>query len=864
MKTSKKVSKTAPKKDDFPIVGIGASAGGLEALEQFFGNMPKDSGMAFVVIQHLDPDHVGIMPELLQRTTEMKVIQARDLLKVKPDYIYVIPPNKSMSILNGKLHLFAPVETRGLRLPIDIFFRSLADDRLDKSIGIILSGMGSDGSLGIKAIKGKNGLAAVQDPVSAKFDSMPRRAIEAAVPDIIASAGDLPAKLIDWLKFIPSAKAEAEPGEKDRSCLDKIIILLRDQTGHDFSLYKKNTLFRRIERRKGIHQLDKISSYVRFLQENPKETEILFKELLIGVTKFFRDEHVWVKLKESILPDLINVLPDNYVMRAWVPACSTGEEAYSLAIIFKEIMEKNENHKKLSLQIFATDIDHDSIDIARKAYFPGKITEDVSSDLLKRYFTVEAKGYRVKNVIREMIVFAPHNVTKDPPFTKLDFLACRNMLIYMEPELQKKLISLFNYSLNSGGILLLGTSETLGVLNEGFIELDSKLKFFKRSASASISQLTNFPSFIYRRKELTNSKKTSQKGVENIQTLTDQILLQQFSPASVLTNDKGDIIYITGRTGKYLEPVAGKANWNIHAMARQGLDRELPGLFRTATQSKDAVTVRNIKIEAGADIHYVDITVQRLENPELLRGMLITVFNDVRAEIAHKTVTDKTRKQKSKADQNEFEAELKKNNEELQIIREEAQTSQEELQSTNEELQSTNEELQSTNEELTTSKEEMQSLNEELQTVNAELQSKINDFTRTNDDMKNLLNSTEIATLFLDRDLNIRRFTDHVVNIFKLRNVDIGRPFTDLVNDLQYPEIKSHALQVLKTLIFMETAIETNDKRWFNIRIMPYRTTDDRIDGLVITFNDITIAKKLEIELQKQLKTNKLKTGIKK
>ena len=605
--------------------------------------------------------------------------------------------------------------------------------------------------------------------------------------------------------------------------------------------------------------MDKIGSYVRFLQENPKEVEILFKEMLIGVTRFFRDEPVWVKLKESILPDLIKELPDNYVLRAWVPACSTGEEAYSLAIVFKEIMEKNENHKKITLQIFATDIDLDPIYIARKAYFSGKISEDVSPERLKRYFSVEGKGFRVNNVIREMIVFAPHNVTKDSPFTKLDFLACRNMLIYMEPELQKKLISLFNYSLNPCGILLLGTSETLGVINEGFIELDSKLKFYKRSASASITQLTNFPSFIYRRKELTISKKTPLKAVGNIQTLADQILLQQFSPASVLANDKGDIIYITGRTGKYLEPVAGKANWNIHAMAREGLDRELPGLFRTAMQSPDPVTVRNIKIEAETETYFVDVTVQRLEKPDSLKGMIMVVFNDVRAELVKKTGIGKTRKQSSIAHQNEFEAELKKNNEELQIIREEAQTSQEELQSTNEELQSTNEELQSTNEELTTSKEEMQSLNEELQTVNAELQSKISDFTRTSDDMKNLLNSTEIATLFLDKDLNVRRFTDHVVNIFKLRNVDIGRPFTDLVTDLQYPEIKSHALHVLKNLTSMETAIETHDKRWFNIRIMPYRTTADRIDGLVITFSDITIAKKLEIELQKQIKKSNKK-----
>ena len=855
MKKSTKATKTAPKKNDFPIVGIGASAGGLEALEQFFGNMPKDSGMAFVVIQHLDPDHKGIMPELLQRTTEMKVIQARDLIKVKPDCVYVLPPNKSMSILKGKLHLFAPVETRGLRLPIDIFFRSLAEDRLEKSIGIILSGMGSDGSLGMKAIKENNGITAVQDPASAKFDSMPRRVIETVRADIIAPAQDLPAKLIKFLKFIPPAKAEIEPDEKDRNNIDKIIILLRDQTGHDLSLYKKNTLFRRIERRKGIHQLEKISSYVRFLQENPKEVELLYKEMLIGVTRFFRDEAVWEKLKESILPDLINAMPDNYVMRAWVPACSTGEEAYSLAIVFQEVMENVKSHKKVTLQIFATDIDQDSIDIARKAYFSAKISEDVNPERLKRYFSAEAKGYRVKSIIREMVVFAPHNVTKDPPFTKLDFLACRNMLIYMEPELQRNLISIFNYSLNPNGILLLGTSESLGNESHGFIVTDSKLKFFKRSVSSAVTQINNISNTLNRHKDFRTAKKTPMENAENIQTLADQILLQRFSPASVLTNSKGDIIYITGRTGKYLEPVAGKANWNIHAMARKGLDRELSGLFRTAMRSTDAVTARKINIEEEKDTHVVDITVQRLDNPESLRGMIMVVFNDVRAEIAHKTVPGKTRKQSSKANQNEFEAELKKNNEELQIIREEAQTSQEELQSTNEELQSTNEELQSTNEELTTSKEEMQSLNEELQTVNAELQSKINDYTRTSDDMKNLLNSTEIATLFLDKDLNIRRFTDHVVKIFKLRKVDVGRPFTDLVTDLQYPDIKKHALQVLKTLIFKETAIETNDKRWYNIRIMPYRTTDDRIDGLVITFSDITIAKKLEIELQKQLKT---------
>jgi len=848
-KTSKIETLNITKNSDFLIVGIGASAGGLEALEQFFGNMPTNNGLAFVVIQHLDPTRVDIMPELLQRITTMKVLQANDGIKVKPNCIYVIPPNKSMSLLNGALHLFAPVELRGLRLPIDIFFRSLADDRQEKSIGIILSGMGSDGSLGMKAIKEKNGTTLVQDPASAKYDSMPRSAIEAASADIVAPADKLPAKLIAFLKIIPVVNTDSNLESKNKSNLDKIIILLREQSGHDFSLYKKNTLFRRVERRMGIHKIDKIQNYVCFLQENPKETEILFKELLIGVTSFFRDTAVWERLKENVLPDLMNELPDGHVLRAWVAACSTGEEAYSLAIVFKEALEKINKHKKLTLQIFATDLDHDAIDKARKGSFSKKIADDVSPERISGFFTVEAEGYRVKNAIREMVVFASQNVIKDPPFTKLDILTCRNMLIYMEPELQKKLMALFNYSLNPGGIMLLGTAETLGSHNDGFKELDAKLKIYKRSPIIMPPGLIDFPSSFYQNKAMKTEKKTSPKIVENIQTLADQILLQRFAPASVMVNDQGDILYITGRTGKYLEPVAGKANWNIYAMAREGLDHELPGALRKAMQNFDAVIVRNIKIGTNGGTHFVDITVQRIENPNSIRGMIMIVFTDVSTVVEHDVANPKKRQRSSTGRQKELEIELKRSNEETQSIREEMQTSQEELKSTNEELQSTNEELQSTNEELTTSKEEMQSLNEELQTVNIELQSKVSDFVRANDDMKNLLNSTEVATLFLDKDLNIRRFTDQVIKIFKLRNVDIGRPFTELVTDLQYPEIESHALQVIKTLISIETAIETHDKRWFNIRIMPYRTLDDRIDGLVITFSDISKPKKLEAEL---------------
>lgn len=827
---------------EFPVVGIGASAGGLEALELFFLNMPSNSGMAFVIIQHLDPTHIGIMPELMQRFTSMKVSQVTDQLRVKPNCVYVIPPNKSMSILNGSLYLFDPLETRGLRLPIDYFFRSLAQDKHDKSVGIILSGMGSDGSLGLKAIKEKYGIVLVQEPITAKFDSMPRSAIEAVIPDIVASADKLPIKLIEFLKFTPSIKTDIDIEVKNKSNLDKIIILLREQSGHDFSMYKKNTLCRRIERRRGVHQIDRLDNYVRFLQENPKEVEILFKELLIGVTSFFRDAPVWEKLKDEILPSMLNELPEGTTLRAWVAGCSTGEEAYSLAIVFKEALEKLQRRKNLTLQIFASDLDGDAIEIARKGVFAKNIVADVSPDRLSRFFSEESGCFRINTNIREMVVFAPQNVIKDPPFTKLDILTCRNMLIYMEPVLQKKIIALFNYSLNPAGIMVLGSAETLGNMSVGFEEIDSRLKIFKRNVTSMSSELIDFPSSFHRPKTTFKDNNITNKTVENIQSLADQILLQRFSPSSVLVNPKGDILYITGRTGNYLELVAGKANWNIYAMAREGLRQELPSALRKAVQNFEPVILTNIKIGNNGDAVNVNVTVQCIESPEAIKGLIMIVFNELPFVVQEqKHLKDGKRSYNGR--NKELENELQRSYEDLQSTREEMQTSQEELKSTNEELQSTNEEL-------TTSKEEMQSLNEELQTVNVELQTRVTDFMQASNDMKNLLNSTEIATLFLDKNLNIRRFTDSATNIFKLRSADVGRPFTDLVSDLKYTEMEKHAHQVIRTLATIESAVETKDDRWYTVRIMPYRTLDDRIDGLVITFTDITASKKLEKELK--------------
>jgi len=503
--TKLKSAVSSKKKSDsdtgqFPIVAIGASAGGLEAFEQFLSNVPENSGMAYVMIQHLDPTQKGMLPELLQRVSKMKVFQVKDHMVVKPNCVYVIPPNTSMSILKGALYLFEPIEVRGLRLPIDFFLRSLADDRHERGIGVILSGMGSDGSIGVRAIKEKNGIVMVQEPTTAKYNSMPRNAIDSVVVDIVAPANELPARLMDFLKHIPVVKSDLDIEIKDQSSLEKIIILLRTQTGNDFSLYKKNTLYRRIERRMGVHKIDKIASYVHFLQENPKEVDILFKELLIGVTNFFRDTAVWEKLEETVIPSLIANQEEGSILRAWVPGCSTGEEAYSLAMVFKEALEKVNPRGGISLQIFATDLDNEAIETARKGVFPANIVADVSQKRLSRFFITIDDGFRVITELREMVVFAKHNIILHPPFTKVDILTCRNLLIYMDAELQKKLLGLFYYSINPGGFLVLGSAETPGTQGHFFTPVDAKLKIYKRSVTSQTPELFDFPSSFSRTK----------------------------------------------------------------------------------------------------------------------------------------------------------------------------------------------------------------------------------------------------------------------------------------------------------------------------------------------------------------------------
>lgn len=826
---------------DFPIVGIGCSAGGLEALEAFLTHVPVASGMAFVIVQHLDPSHTSALAELLQRVTAMPVAEAVDQMALAPDRVYVIPPNRDLAVLHGVLHLVEPLERRGLRLPIDFFLRSLADDRRDRAIGVVLSGMGSDGMLGLGAIKEKFGLTLAQDPLGAKADSMPKSAIQAGVVDIVAAAEKLPARIAAYLgRSLVSTLPVDGPAEAGmQSSLDKVIILLRQRSGNDFSLYKTSTLYRRIERRTAVLQIASIADYVAYLREHPQEVDLLFKELLIGVTNFFRDPALWDFLGTTVIPALLAQHPTGKVLRAWVPACSSGEEAYSLAITFREAIKALAPAAHFTLQIYATDLDADAVDKARKGFYPSNIAADVSAERLAAFFTAEDGGYRVNKDIREMVVFAPQNIASDPPFTKLDILSCRNLLIYFGPELQKRLLPLFHYALNREGILVLGSAESVGNFTDCFLPLDSKTRVFRRIDQISPPSWSGIST-----RPVANNQLLGEGGHpdfrESMEYLTDQLIQQNFAPAAVLVNADGDILYISGRTGKYLEPAAGKVNINIHAMARDGLRDALSGVIRNALRQSEPICLNGLQVDNNGRAQGVNIIVWGISKPEALRNRVLVVFADVKGVPAGR------RGRKGQASEREIEL-----IQELSQTREALRITQEEMQSSLEEVKSANEELQATNEELTTSKEELQSMNEELQTVNAEQQTRVDDLTWAQNDMTNLLNSTEIATIFLDKGMKLRRFTPHATHLFKLIPGDVGRSLSDIVSDLDYPQLRADAQAVLDTLIFRETTVTTQDLRWYRVRIMPYRTQCNVIDGVVITFIDITAIKQMEAELRK-------------
>ena len=835
----------------FPIVGIGASAGGLEALDQFLRNVPDDWDAAFVIVQHHDPAHMDMLVEVLRKMTELDVHEARDGARIEPAQVYVIPPGKNMSLLHGVLHQLPQTFDPTRVLPIDFFFRSLAHDQGERSIGVILSGMGTDGTLGLRAIKEAAGVAFVQAPSSAKFDGMPRSAIDAGLADVVLPVDELPRRIFSYRDhaMLALGDREARPPSA-QNAVEKICALLREYSGNDFALYKRSTIYRRIERRMGLHQIHDHTQYLRFLREHAQEVETLFNELLIGVTSFFRDPGEWDRLRHEIMPSLVTLRAGGGVLRAWVPGCSTGEEAYSLAIVFREVLEPIKALRNINVQIFATDLDRHAIEKARLGIYPENIAADVSPERLRRFFVRDERGYRVSKDIRETVVFAPQNVIMDPPFTKVDIVECRNLLIYLSPEVQKRLIPLFHYCLNPGGALFLGTAETVGSFTNLFAPLDGRTRLYRRIDQPAemrielpFASFSRTPDF----QEEHAVQQQAKPSAQNIQALVDRLLVQRFAPLGILCDPNGDVLYVSGRAGKYLEPAVGKASFNILAMAREGLRYELSRAFSRALRSDRPVTVQGLKVGTNGGSQAANLTVQRLVDPKELAGSVIVVIGDLDTAPARRA--EPPRRSSRPA---ERERELQRSREQVQTIREEMQTSQEELKSTNEELQSTNEELQSTNEELTTSKEEMQSLNEELQTVNHELQSKVDELSRSNNDMKNLLNSTDIATLFLDSDLRVRRFTTATAQLIKLIPADTGRPVTDIASDLDYAGLANDAREVLRTLVFQEKQVVARDGRSFSVRIMPYRTLDNVIDGVVITFTDTTAARSLEVSAREQ------------
>ncbi|KKO47053.1 chemotaxis protein CheB [Arsukibacterium ikkense] len=838
------------------MVGIGASAGGLDALDQFLLHTPSDSGLAWIIVQHLDPTKKALLPELLQRVTRMKVQQAKQGMAVCANQVYVIAPNTELRVQDGKLKLSKPKEQRGMRLPINILFQSLASEIGKSAIGIILSGMGNDGALGVQAINAAGGLTAVQQPASAQFKSMPEAAIATGCVDVIAGAAELPAQILSVIAQVPPyrlKRTNAAPHGQSSApagALQQIISRLQRHTRHDFSLYKTSTLQRRIERRVAVHMLDSMQQYADFLDDNPQEIDLLFKELLIGVTNFFRDTAVWNYLAGSILPGLLQQSEDT-ALRAWSIGCSTGEEAYSLAIVFCELLERQPELQHFSLKIFASDVSPDAITKARHGQYPLAIAGQVCARRLAQFFIRHDNYYQIKQHVRDMVLFALHDVILDPPFTRQDLIVCRNLLIYFDSLLQRKLIPLLHYSLRKNGVLLLGSSETVGRNQNLFVPLQAKLRFFQRQDppenAARNLPMHSFPPLLTSSKEYPVPAKTiASAHPDNLQSAADHVLLQVYAPAAVVLNSAGDIVYISGRTGKYLEPAAGKANWNFHAMVREALRAPLALALKQVAAQASAVksaplNLRGLPLSADDDTMRVDVTVQALQEPAALKGMTMIVFRDVAASTIN-TPPDSINFSLAAVQQQYLD--------EIQTLREESRESKEELQSSNEELQSTNEELQSTNEELTTSKEEMQSMNEELQTINTELQSKLDDLALAQSDLQNTLNSVEIAILFLDQQLNVRRYTDRAANIINLRESDLGRPLSDLTSSLQYPQLHNDALETLRTLKFCEKEIPTTDERWFSVRIMPYRRLDNMIDGVVITMVDISATKKLESALR--------------
>jgi two-component system CheB/CheR fusion protein len=837
-------------KEDFPVIGIGASAGGLDALDKFFRYIPANIGCAFVIIQHLDPNHESLMVELLTKKTPLSVHAAEDGVAVLPNHVYMIPPNTQLTIQNGVLRLRTPTERRGLRMPINHFFRSLAADRGELAMGIIFSGTGSDGTLGLEEIKAHGGMTMALEPDSAQYASMPRNAIATGQVDVVKPAKQLAESLKKYIQhpYLSERTEFEELNNSDKRTLDDILTLIRSRNRHDFRGYKRNSLLRRIKRRMGLRHVEKLSEYYSLLEHDDEEIEKLIKDLLINVTEFFRMPDAWKALKK-VVPQFLENRDIEDPIRIWVPGCSSGQEAYSLSIIMHELQQGRKT--RYPLQIFATDVDMDLLETARAGIFHENICTGIPPKYLRNYFTKHDSFYHVKKMIREPVVFAAQNLLRDPPFSKLDMISCRNLLIYVEGDLQKSVTRLFHFALNENGILFLGSSESVAENTEFFRPVSKKWRIYKRvgSRAAGYYEAPYIPSEYRTRKQVAGSSPIEAVHHEaQVSRLAERILLEQYVPASLLIDKNHRILYYFGNTDPYLQHPQGEPTNDMLTLVRPGLRPCVRTAMNRAQESNREVTERTC-IGEGSDSRTVEMNVRPFQRQHEFQGFFLLSFRDIEDR---KRVEQAPREtlQAENAIIEQLQQELKTAKNEMHDTLAEMEIVHEELRTANEEAMSTNEELQSTVEELETSKEELQSLNEELNTVNNQLEEKIRQLEMANNDLNNLLTSTDIATLFLDRECRIMRFTPTAGELFIITPSDVGRPIDHIRWKFGDSELLRDIQKVLKNPSPAEAEVLSDTGCWYNRRVVPYRTEDNRIEGIVVTFADITEIKTFNRRLQ--------------
>jgi len=834
------------------IVGIGASAGGLDSLEKLFRNMPDRTGLAFVVIQHLSPDYKSMMVELLSKHTRMAIKQAEDGMSVQADTVYLIPPKVSLTIAKGALHLATrDSHTHALHLPIDIFFRSLAEDLEGRAIGIVLSGTGSDGTLGSRAIKEAGGMLMVQEPASAPFDGMPNSAIHTGLADYVAPPEAIPHLLLKYVKHPLSALADKiPPSSKDEDMLMRILDLIKEETGLDFSYYKPSTVIRRIERRMGVNQIEKLEHYHRYLEKNPSEIQVLYSELLIGVTRFFRDNEAFDIIQQQVIPELIKNRKENPRMpiRIWVAGCSSGEEVYSLAILISEYFQAH--NLSIETKIFATDIDHRAVDIAAAGKYPASIVSDVPMPLLGKYFFKSDDFYQVVEKIRKMVIFAQHNLLKDPPFNNLDLVACRNLLIYLRNDMQQKVLSMFGFALKKGGFLFLGSSETVGNLSDLFSTFDNKWRVYRYKGGANFADFRFFTGERTEEHARATLYQPQQRHVptphepDTVMQRIQSHLLDFHVPPTVVLDHDFNLVHTIGDVNEFLQIPKGQFTFNIFKLMDKNLSGLVSNALRKSQKSKEAVRYNDVQLTWKGNKIALTLLIEPFTDQKTKRRFFLLTFQG-----AEKVLADFESTQEVALDNNQ-ELRIQDLENELQLTRENLQATIEELETSNEELQATNEELMSANEELQSTNEELQSVNEELYTVNSEYQNKIEELTSLNNDMNNLLSSTNIGTMFLDGALRIRKFTPAVKEQFPIMDHDVGRPISHFAANFDYPRLIDDLRQVLASSTALEKDVKLKNGKTYQVSIQPYRTTNNSIDGLVLAFIDISRRLKMESDLR--------------